>query len=266
MERFLVELSYCGFRYHGWAKQPQVKTIQGQVERTIQYIYPATKFKTLGCSRTDKMVSAEQFYFELFIEESLDLEHFKLSMLENLPQDISFKTIKKIDTDFNVIQDVVWKEYQYTFTDEDFHPFFSPFCYFSPIKLDVEIMKKAANLFLGLHGFSNFTHPLNENRESYKREILVSEIIENHESQLKVGSLELNRSFTFVVRSKGFLKSQVRMMVGAIIHAGQGKLTLKEIESALEKIESDQEKLLDNHAIISPASGLKLTIVHYENI
>lgn len=266
MERYLVEISYCGFRYHGWAKQPQVKTIQGQVERTIQYIYPKAKFKTLGCSRTDKMVSAEQFYFELFIEENIDLEHFKLSMMENLPQDISFKSVDKITREFNVIQDVKWKEYRYTFTDDGFHPFFSPFCYYSPIKLDIELMRNAATLFLGVHEFINFTHPLNENRDSYEREMLTSKIIQNDECQFQVGELKLKKSYTFVVRSKGFLKSQVRMMAGAIIHAGQGKLALEEIESALNCHESSHKKLLDNHAIISPASGLKLTMVHYENI
>ena len=44
---YLIEVQYLGFRYHGWAKQPNVKTVQGMINRTLKFILGDLAFKTI---------------------------------------------------------------------------------------------------------------------------------------------------------------------------------------------------------------------------
>jgi len=84
---YLVHIQYLGFRFHGWAKQPQVKTVHHMIDRTLKYVFGEQPFKTLGCSRTDAMVSAVHFAFELFLREPLT-PNFLNEFTLKLPPDI----------------------------------------------------------------------------------------------------------------------------------------------------------------------------------
>ena len=66
---YLIEIQFLGYRYHGWQKQPNLKTVHLMIDRTINYILENNKFKSLGAGRTDAMVSAPQTAFELFTEK-----------------------------------------------------------------------------------------------------------------------------------------------------------------------------------------------------
>ncbi len=64
---YLIEIQYLGFRYSGWAKQPGQKTIHGYIDKTLGFVFDkSVTFKTIGCSRTDALVSAEPNYFQFF--------------------------------------------------------------------------------------------------------------------------------------------------------------------------------------------------------
>jgi len=74
---YLIEIQFLGYRFHGWQKQPKLKTVHLMIDRTINYVLENNKFKTLGTGRTDAMVSANQTAFELFTEIPLfNLEEF----------------------------------------------------------------------------------------------------------------------------------------------------------------------------------------------
>src|SRR5690625_624728 len=131
---YLIKLQYLGFRYHGWQKQPQLKTVERMVERTTNYVLRSlldieNRFKLLACGRTDAMVSAHQTYVELFLEETpLDLEEFFPLFNRNLPQDIRALAITETDAKFNIIQHPQEKEYLYFFSfGQKHHPFCAPF-------------------------------------------------------------------------------------------------------------------------------------------
>ena len=64
---YLVKIQYLGYRFHGWQKQPQLKTLHHMIDRTLKYVLGETRFKTLGAGRTDAMVSANEAAFELFV-------------------------------------------------------------------------------------------------------------------------------------------------------------------------------------------------------
>lgn len=255
MKLYLLNLQFFGFRYHGWMLQPEVRTVQGQLEKTIRFLFPTTKFKTLASGRTDAMVSAQEIYIQLFFDGTLQSHDFVKEMNLNLPQDIRLIGIEEVDDTFNVIQDVKSKEYHYLFTDDQMHPFCSGMMTRFRNPLNFEIMQKAAAQFKGSHWFGNYCYRKGKNDEiEYTREIESSELVEN---DLYHANFFPERSYLYKIVGKGFMRYQVRLMVGALIRLGEGKWSWQDFEKSLQASEFTTENM------IAPASGLILHKVNY---
>lgn len=253
---YLINIQYLGYRFHGWQKQPNLKTLHLMVDRTFNYILEGRYFKTLTSGRTDAMVSAESAAFELFLEEPIE---DKVAFLElfnyNLPQDIRAVYIKEVDAQFNIIQHSKIKEYLYLFTyGEKCHPFCAPIMTTILDALDIDRMKKGAKLFEGEHYLRSYCYRPTENGV-YTREILKCEIVEN---TIYSANYFPEKSFILKVRGKGFMRNQIRLMMGTLIDLGKGKLTLDDIQNSLKP----DSKVKMN--FIAPASGLILNTVEFE--
>lgn len=253
---YLIKCQYLGYRFHGWQKQPNLKTIHLMIDRTFNYILEGRRFKTLTSGRTDAMVSANEAAFELFLYHEIeDLEDFLDVFNYNLPQDIRALSIEPVTEDFNIIQDSKVKEYLYVFAfGGKFHPFCAPIMTTILGDLDIEKMKLAARAFQGKHYFKSYCYKAKENG-IYNRLIDVCEIIENNQF---TANFFPEQSYILRVKGKGFMRNQIRLMMGALIQVGKGELTLMDIE----------ESLRPNHNIpinyIAPASGLILNKVNFE--
>lgn len=230
---YLLEISFLGFKYHGYAIQPSHKTIQGQLEKTIRFVLgKQVPFKTLGCSRTDARVSAKRFYTELFLETPItDEVAFLEQMQQNLPQDIQLHSLKKIDANFNVINDVKFKTYSYTFiASKNYNVFNAPFLMHFRETLDMNKMQNAAKLFEGEHNFELFQKGKNE-QSKFIRHIDFCEIVEISDSNFPAKCDE--KVYRMTVKSKGFFRYQIRMMMGFLVEIGRGERSLKELEATL---------------------------------
>ncbi len=237
---YLVEIQYLGFRYHGWQFQHGLKTLQGMLEKTFTFLFKDEKFKILGAGRTDAMVSAKSAYFELFTNSELELETFQKELDENLPPDIKVININTVDNQFNVIQDVNQKTYHYYFASvEEKYPFASQFMNCIQHPLDFSKMKEAAKLFEGEHEFKYFMVGESENKNTV-RKIKESRIEENIEL---TASFFPQKSVVFIVTGKGFMRYQIRLMMGALIRIGRNEISLQDLENALQGNEPNFEKL-----------------------
>ncbi|TRO66392.1 tRNA pseudouridine(38-40) synthase TruA [Christiangramia sabulilitoris] len=255
---YLVKIQYLGYRLHGWQKQPDVKTVEGLITKTLGWVMPHAKCKILGTSRTDAMVSAEESAFELFLDHEplKDLEEFLVEFNKNLPQDIRALSIETVDEKFNIIQHSKTKEYSYLFSVGDkFHPFCAPFMANFQEDLDIVKMKKAAKLFQGKHNFKNYCVRVSEN-STFEREMLKSELVENTEY---TANFFPEQSYIFHIHAAGFLRHQVRLMMGSLVLAGRGELSLEDIENSLKP--ETPELQMD---YIAPASGLILNKIEFE--
>ena len=243
---YLLRLQFLGFRYHGWQKQPGVKTVQEMIERTLTYVLgEESKFKILGASRTDAMVSAMDFPVELFLESELP-QNFLVDFNKNLPADINANSVIEVSKEFNVIQDVSKKEYQYRFSNEEKNPFETPLVTYIHEELDINKMSIAAKVFEGTHDFSSFCYPFELNTTK-KREIFKC-------------SIQLDEEYNchrFSVKSTGFMRHQVRLMMGALFEIGKGNLDQNWLEEALNESSSVE------FTYKAPASGLLLYKVEY---
>ena len=253
---YLIKLQFLGFRYSGWQKQPGQKTIEQMLLKTLKYILPDKNFKVLGAGRTDAKVSALDAAFELFIEENIEnSEEFIELFNKNLPPDIRIISISEVDEKFNIIQSSKLKEYVYLFSfGEKNHPFSAPFIANVLDDLDIELMQKAAKLFEGEHDFSSYTARIQKNTQS----IRTIEQCEIRSNELLKANFFPEKSYALHVKGKGFMRYQIRMMMGALIQLGRGELSYSDIKTSLEKGNSMQL------SFVAPGSGLLLNELQFE--
>lgn len=254
---YIIRLQYLGFRYRGWFWQRNVKTVQEMVQKTLLFVFHHDKFKTLGAGRTDAMVSSNDYAFELFMSEAIpDLESFLEDFNSNLPADIRALDIREVDSSFNIMLDSKVKEYVYLFSyGEKYHPFSAPYMAFQKAQLDIELMKKGAKLYEGTHDFRKYCSQPSPNA-IFERTIDFCEITVN---DLYTANFFPKESYMLKIRSKGFMRYQIRFIMGALFKLGRGEITLEDISQSLVK--SDSREHLEHPA---PASGLILNTLTYD--
>jgi len=253
---YLVKLQFLGFRYSGWQKQPKQKTIEQMLLKTLKFIIPDKGFKILGAGRTDAKVSALDAAFELFVDVPIEnTSEFQSLFNKNLPPDIRILSISETHEDFNIIQHSKEKEYVYLFSfGEKNHPFAAPYMANIIEELDINIMIEAAKLFEGQHNYSAYTARLQENTQCV-RVIERCEICSNNILQ---ANFFPSKSYALHIKGKGFMRYQVRMIMGALIELGKGHLSLADIKKSL--VEKNSIKL----TYVAPGSGLLLNELHFE--
>ncbi|GAA4937300.1 tRNA pseudouridine(38-40) synthase TruA [Algibacter agarivorans] len=253
---YVINIQYLGYRFHGWQKQPTVKTLHLMVDRTLNFILEGKTFKSLSSGRTDAMVSAESAAFELFLKEPIEDQTAFLDLFNhNLPQDIRALSIREVDETFNIINHSKIKEYLYLFSyGQKNHPFCAPIMTTILDDLDIEIMKEGAKLFQGEHYFKTYCYKPTDNG-IYNREVLLCELVEN---TIYTANYFPEKSYILRVKGKGFMRNQIRLMMGTLIDLGKGKLTLEDIRVSL--LPNSTCKM--NY--IAPASGLILNTIEFE--
>ncbi|MEP3836947.1 MAG: tRNA pseudouridine(38-40) synthase TruA [Algibacter sp.] len=253
---YVITIQYLGYRFHGWQKQPDVKTLHLMVDRTLNFILEGKYFKSLSSGRTDAMVSAENAAFELFLREPIEDQNAFLKLFNhNLPQDIRALDIREVDAKFNIINHSKIKEYLYLFTyGEKCHPFCAPIMTTILDDLDIDLMKQGAKLFEGENFLKTYCYKPTDHGV-YTRTILTCELIENH---IYSANYFPKKTYLLRVRGKGFMRNQIRLMMGTLIDLGKGKLSIKDIQDSL--VADSNVKM--NY--IAPASGLILNKIEFE--
>lgn len=247
---YLIRLQFLGFRFSGWQKQTNAKTLHDMVDKTLSFVFESVDYKTIGVGRTDSKVSANTYYIQLFCEDINDKKGFLTSLNSNFAADFRAISIKQVDVGFNVIQASKVKEYHYYFSfGEHNHPFAAPFIVNIENGLDIELMKKGANLFEGEHYFHKYCTKPSE-KTIFKRIIDSCEIVEN---DILTANFFPEVSYILKVRGKGFLRYQIRLMMATLFELGKGNLDLTFIEDSLK--EDNDQKFMRN---IAPSSGLQL--------
>lgn len=219
--------------------------------KTLKYVLPDRRYKILGSSRTDSRVSSLDGAFELFLEgQPLASEtSFIQDMNQNLPPDIRVFEISKVNQDFNIINDASYKVYQYLFAyGQKLHPFCAPVMAGFYDDLDISLMQEGASLFIGTHNFSSYT-TRDQKGSRLERTVTLCELLTNTEFK---ASFFPDKSYVLRIGAQGFVRYQVRMIMGALVSLGSGKLTLDQLRNSLHAPETLEL------TYIAPGSGLHL--------
>ena len=233
--------------------QPKVKTVQGMIDKTIAYMFPDDQFKTFGTGRTDAKVSANRFGFQLQIGQELDRD-FIAQFNSNLPNDIRALDFTKVPIDQNPLSATSLKYYLYLFASgQKAHPFSATLVHNELNMLDIELMKKGAKLFEGCHDFRKYCTKPGKNK-NFERIITHCEINANIPYQ---ANFFPENTMGLHIKSKGFMRYQVRLIMGQLLALGRGDVSIKDIENTLNP--TDDEPLRYN----APGSGLILQEIEH---
>ena len=174
--RYLITFSYDGTNYNGYQRQPNVKTIEDEIEKVLYKINGNNAVIIHATGRTDAHVHAinQKAHFDLLLE--IPNSNLKKAMNSLLPGDIYIKNVEKVSSEFHARYNIVSKEYMYIINTGEYNPLERNYVYQYNKKLNVEEMKKAIKNFNGEHNFKSFTKT-DDKREDYVRKIFSSSIL-----------------------------------------------------------------------------------------
>lgn len=244
--RYLITFSYDGSKYYGYQKQPKKRTIQETIEAALSKIASNKPVSIHASGRTDAGVHAYNQKAHFDLEFEIPIERLKYSLNSLLPKDIYIKKIEVVNQEFHARFNVKKKEYIYKLNMGEYNPIEKDYICQWNKKLNVEEMKKAISYFIGIHNFKSFTK--GSGYEDYKRKVIEANILESYDSDI----------ITFVFVGTGFLRYQIRNMVGTLIEIGEGKRNSSDIVRILK--EEDRRKA----GITAPPCGLYLKDVFYQ--
>ncbi len=243
MARYKLTIEYEGTRYSGWQLQKGTKSVQGTILDACKLIFPGEKIEVYGAGRTDQGVHALGQVAHLDVNRNTNLLKLKFQLNDNLPPDIVVKKVEQASPKFHARYDAVHRCYLYQISKRP-TAFGKKMVWWVKDELDIEKMKQVAALFTGMKDFKNFAEKSDEDKSTLV-EISKIEIAES-------GDLILIR-----VSGSHFLWKQVRRMVGVMVEAGRGKLSIGEIEAIFTRPSEIVAKLT------APPSGLYLEKICY---
>jgi tRNA pseudouridine38-40 synthase len=247
--KFKLTIAYDGTGYEGWQVQRIGTGVQEKVETALAKLFPG-KPRVHSSSRTDTGVHALGMvaHFEVPKAECrMTPRKMALAINAWLPEDIRVLTVARAAKDFHARFDAAGKQYRYlVWNHAAMNPLLRQTAWHVPRRLDPEIMRSAAALFVGKHDFQSFAANPGYEKESTIRTLTRCDVRRN-------GPL-----FTFVIEGDGFLYKMCRGIVGTIVQAGLGKFPAADIKQMLAK--KDRRVA----GMTAPAQGLVLWKVFYK--
>jgi len=242
MQNYLLTLSYDGTEFHGWQRQPDRRTVQGVLESSLNKI-TKKKINVIGAGRTDAGVHAQEQVANFKANLSIEDGDLLQALNALLPEDVRVTSLKRVDLNFHARKMARSKIYQYRIWNTPFiSPFLLRYVLHWPSALNLDLMKKAACLFVREADFRAFS----SNR-------LLDPVRKVTRSEIEKKADEI----IYTVEANGFLRYMVRTMMGTLLEVGRGKILPEKIEEIF------REKKRSLASPTAPAKGLCLIKVNY---
>ena len=242
--RFLIQFSYDGTSYSGFQTQKGKDTIQERLEEALTAVNNHQKTIAVATGRTDRGVHALCQYAHADLQVSITEAKLKRALNSHLPDDIHVIETKIVDDSFHARYQVKEKTYEYFLNMGEYNPLERNTVFQYNHSLDVAKMREALSFFLGTHDFRAFVTD-NKEKDNCIRTITKA-LIEERGEKLR-----------FLFSGDGFLRYQVRNMVGILIRVGEGKILPEKVSEILES--RDRTK----SGKTAPPQGLCLLDVKY---
>ena len=160
MTRWRLDISYDGANFSGWARQPHLRTVQGELEtwipRVLRLDHP-TPLTVAG--RTDSGVHARGQVAHVDLPDGLDPRadlHRRLPRV--LDPDLVVREITEVPSTFDARFSALWRRYVYRVWDADSVP--DPLLRSHVVtvreRLDLDALNSAGQSLLGLRDFAAF--------------------------------------------------------------------------------------------------------------
>ena len=264
--RLRLDIAYDGTNFTGWAKQPGIRTVQGELEAAL-----ATVFRRHGdapiltvAGRTDAGVHATGQVAHLDLTDA-QLAHLasphgrqgtraeptvalakRLNGIAGLKSDVYVSAVSLAPAGFDARFSPIWRRYEYRIADARAtrNPLLRNHTLWYPATLDLAAMNAVGRELAGLHDWAAYCRP----REGATT---IRELQEFTWVRDETGVLIAR------VKADAFCHSMVRALVGAAVSVGEGKLGERRPVGIRDEAQRTSEFK------VMPAHGLALVEVGY---
>jgi tRNA pseudouridine38-40 synthase len=214
-------LAYDGTDFHGWAKQPRVRTIEGVIEEALGRLLPEPPRLSVA-GRTDAGVHAEGQVASFIVAGEVDPGRVQRMLNGLLSPEVVVLGAARAHEGFDARHSATAREYLYRLATGPFpSPFTARYVWHRPGRLAVGRMRAAARLLLGEHDFSSFCRAA-EAPASTVRTL----------SRLSLSASSERVEIRAVANA--FLHQMVRSLVGTLVAVGEGRIEAEAMPQILE--------------------------------
>jgi tRNA pseudouridine38-40 synthase len=215
-----LEIEYDGGGFRGWAKQPGLRTVQGELESALATVLREQVELTVA-GRTDTGVHArgQVASFAMETEVPGDLAR-RLNGVG--PDDIAITAATPVADGFDARRDAKSRTYRYRIiTRPSPSPFEQGRALWWPHKLDRDALDACATVLIGTHDFTAFT-PTQTDHVRFERDVLAA-------SWTTDGDI-----VSFHITADAFMRNMVRVLVGTQLETASGRRNVADFEALLK--------------------------------
>ncbi len=249
--RLRLTIAYDGAPFKGWAKQPDVPTVQETIENALQQVAQCP-VKILGSGRTDAGVHADGqvAHFDIPEGNTMNPYNWLPAMNSKLPPTIRIVDCTEVAADFHARFSATSKTYVYSVdTSPVLHPHNHGRVWHLPRQLDPVTLQDCLDMYLGERDFRHFSALRGNETEdtSYVRNLQ------------KASVSETPTGFQITYTANGFLYKMVRILTGVAMQVAQARLLM----SIFQDMVAGSGDEFNTSKFCAPAAGLRLKEVHY---
>lgn len=243
MKKYKLTIEYDGTDFSGWQIQPKDRTVEGVLEEAFSKVLQQD-IDLIGQGRTDAGVHARGQVADVLIPKDKDLEKVLLGVNGLVGDEIQVMHFEEVPESFHSRFDAIGREYEYTITTRPM-PLLrhTTWALRQPVELD--ILEDCAALLNGEFDFAGFSK-FNEDNFTTLCDIQRS-LFETEGEVIR-----------YRIRANRFLRNMVRRLVGTMVRVAQGKMSMDDFKTALEKPDAEIP------TYTAPARGLVLGKVFYK--
>jgi tRNA pseudouridine38-40 synthase len=255
--RLRLDLAYDGGGFHGWATQPDLRTVQGVLEAALGKILRVDAPSVTCAGRTDTGVHARGQVVHVDLEESVlvaaagrstgtPVESLLRRLNGLLPDDVRIHAATEAPFGFDARFSAIWRRYAYRVADasETVDPLTRGHVLAWPRGLDLAAMNDAAKQLLGEQDFAAFCKK-REGATTIRTLLDLSWKRDHHGVAVAT------------VRADAFCHNMVRSLMGCLVAVGEGKYPPPWAGELL------RAAIRDPRVTVMPAHGLTLEEVGY---
>jgi tRNA pseudouridine38-40 synthase len=248
MTRYRLEIAYDGAPFSGWAAQPGLRTIQGEIEAGLERLLGAPATLTVA-GRTDAGVHAWGQVASFATDRPLP-DNPRRALDAVTPPEVAIRALAAAEPGFDARRDARSRTYCYRVAPG---PVASPFeagrALWWPYPIERELLDACATAIAGRHDFTAFT-PTDTEHVRFERDVLRCEWA----SGAGVGP---DAVLELWIEADAFMRSMVRVMVGTMLEVGSRRRSLDDFRSLLDGAARERA------GETAPAHGLYLASVRY---
>ena len=156
MPTYRLDLAYLGGGFHGWAAQPGVRTVAGELARALQRI-TGEQVTLSVAGRTDAGVHARAQVASFVLAEPASEPKLVNGLNSLLGPEVAVASCRLVEEGFHARFSACWRSYRYrVLTSDAADPFLAATTWHHPGRLDLAAMDGAVRHLVGEHDFSSF--------------------------------------------------------------------------------------------------------------